>query len=168
MKISMSKDIKYKFIVMVVAFIISLVFLVLSIINLSSFIIEKTADYQQVEATINKYEEVENASFSYYNLYYEYVAADGTTYTGLWTDRIANFDYVQSKIGSTIIIYVDNNLQKQRMDLDFRNDLLYVFPPLMLGFLATFVEALLTVLKAFKNKGQKSAIIEERVDKVNN
>ncbi len=83
MKISMSKDIKYKFIVMVVAFIISLVFLVLSIINLSSFIIEKTADYQQVEATINKYEEVENASFSYYNLYYEYVAADGTTYTGL-------------------------------------------------------------------------------------
>ncbi len=82
MKISMSKDIKYKFIIMVVAFIISLVFLVLSIINLSSFIIEKTADYQ-VEATINKYEEVENASFSYYNLYYEYVAADGATYTGL-------------------------------------------------------------------------------------
>ena len=105
---------------------------------------------------------------SYYNLYYEYVAADGTTYTGLWTDRIANFDYVQSKIGSTIIIYVDNNLQKQRMDLDIRNDLLYVFPPLMLGFLAIFVEALLTVLKAFKNKGQKSAIIEERVDKANN
>ena len=152
MKNNTNKQFRFNLIIMILACIASIIFFVLFTINISRLIIDKSNSYEAVSATINRYEVIENFTYTYYDLYYEYIAIDGTIYTGLWQDRIANFDYVESKIGTTITIYVNNKLRKQRMDLDFRYDSLYFWGPLLMTSSIICIDAFLKVKKNYKNK----------------
>ena len=65
------------------------------------YINQKNAHFVEEQATIVEYKLFEYTNFSYYNLYYEYVAPDGTKYTGLYDSNIKNFDYIEKKFFGT-------------------------------------------------------------------
>ncbi len=59
----------------------------------------KNANFVEEQATINRYEKIEHGNnYNYYNLYYEYVAPNGITCSGLYENHIKNFDFIEKNL----------------------------------------------------------------------
>ena len=129
------------------------------------YINQKNAHYVEEQATIVEYKLFEYTSYSYYNLYYEYVAPDGTKYTGLYDSNIKNFDYIEKKLNTKITIYVDHNLHIHRLNKDDFNwsPIAFLCPASVMMFVFAMVP-LLKLINYYKTKKRNdiSKIVQEQ------
>lgn len=129
------------------------------------YINQKNAHYVEEQATIVEYKLFEYTSYSYYNLYYEYVAPDGTKYTGLYDSNIKNFDYIEKKLNKKITIYVDHDkhihmLEKKEASW---STIAFLCPATIMMFVFAMVP-LMNVIKYYKTKKKNdiSKIVQEQ------
>ncbi len=129
------------------------------------YTMNKNANFVAEQATIVEYKKIEHKNFSCYNLYYEYVADDGTKYSGLYEGKIMNFDYVQDKLNTKITIYVDHNLHIHRLNKDDFNwsPIAFLCPASVVLFVFALVP-LLKLIKYYKTKkrNDNSKIVQEQ------
>ncbi len=129
------------------------------------YINQKNAHFVEEQATIVEYKLFEYTNFSYYNLYYEYVAPDGTKYTGLYDSNIKNFDYIEKKLNTKIAIYVDHDkhihmLEKKEASW---STIAFLCPATVMMFVFAMVP-LMNVIKYYKTKkrNDNSKIVQEQ------
>lgn len=123
----------------ILSFLVFIICFVISIYLLTNYITDKNANYVEEYATVTRYEKVKRGRNYSYTLYYEYIAPDGTEYTGIYLDRIMNFDFVEDKIGFKFKIYVAHELQRHRLDLDFDFTNIIVFAIAAVAILVIFI-----------------------------
>lgn len=129
------------------------------------YINHKNTHLVEEQATIVEYKLFEYTNFSYYNLYYEYVAPDGTKYTGLYDSNIKNFDYIEKKLNTKIAIYVDHDkhihmLEKKEASW---STISFLGPATVMMFVFAMVP-LMNVIKYYKTKkrNDNSKIVQEQ------
>lgn len=129
------------------------------------YINHKNTHLVEEQATIVEYKLFEYTNFSYYNLYYEYVAPDGTKYTGLYDSNIKNFDYIEKKLNTKIAIYVDHDkhihmLEKKEASW---STIAFLGPATVMMFVFAMVP-LMNVIKYYKTKkrNDNSKIVQEQ------
>lgn len=129
------------------------------------YINHKNTHLVEEQATIVEYKLFEYTNFSYYNLYYEYVAPDGTKYTGLYDSNIKNFDYIEKKLNTKIAIYVDHDkhihmLEKKEASW---STIAFLCPATVMMFVFAMVP-LMNVIKYYKTKkrNDNSKIVQEQ------
>ena len=129
------------------------------------YINHKNTHLMEEQATIVEYKLFEYTNFSYYNLYYEYVAPDGTKYTGLYDSNIKNFDYIEKKLNTKIAIYVDHDkhihmLEKKEASW---SPIAFLCPASVVLFVFALVP-LLKLIKYYKTnkRNDNSKIVQEQ------
>ncbi len=129
------------------------------------YINHKNTHLVEEQATIVEYKLFEYTNFSYYNLYYEYVAPDGTKYTGLYDSNIKNFDYIEKKLNTKIAIYVDHDkhihmLEKKEASW---STIAFLCPATVMMFVFAMVP-LLKLINYYKTKKRNdiSKIVQEQ------
>jgi len=129
------------------------------------YINHKNTHLVEEQATIVEYKLFEYTNFSYYNLYYEYVAPDGMKYTGLYDSNIKNFDYIEKKLNTKIAIYVDHDkhihmLEKKEASW---STIAFLCPATVMMFVFAMVP-LMNVIKYYKTKkrNDNSKIVQEQ------
>lgn len=134
--------------------------IVLLAIDLNTYVANINTDFRKEKATFVSYQQVETNNVCY-NLLYEFVADDGTIYKGQYPIDIANFDYVESKIGKDITIYVDYDSKTHLLDTNFTCTYSYVFGGCAVLSLSLFCYLLFCFVKLFK---KYSEVPEKDVD----
>ncbi len=129
------------------------------------YINHKNTHLVEEQATIVEYKLFEYTNFSYYNLYYEYVAPDGTKYTGLYDSNIKNFDYIEKKLNTKIAIYVDHDKHIHMIEKKEASwsTIAFLCPATVMMFVFAMVP-LLKLIKYYKtnNQNDNSKIVQEQ------
>ncbi len=126
--------------------------LTMFIYMLVNYCIDINANYVEEAATITKHEQIDRKGYFDYTLYYEYVAPNGTIYSGIWRERVRNIEYANEMIGEKITIYVDHDLHRQRINLDFKTDTIVIYAVLAVTSLVVFIIFLQKYLSIIKRK----------------
>ncbi len=109
---------------------VTLIITILSIVNACRMVenyqrrINLKTNYVLEYATVVKYKTfLSNNGYDFYYTYYEFIAADGTKYEGIWEANIYDEEEAKAQIGQKVPIYIDHELHLQTDDPNYRPSL---------------------------------------------
>ena len=109
---------------------VTLIITILSIINTCKIVenyqrrMNLKTNYVLEYATVVKYKTfLSDNGYDFYYTYYEFIAADGTKYEGIWEANIYDEEEAKAQIGQKVPIYIDHELHLQTDDPNYRPSL---------------------------------------------
>ncbi len=105
-----NKNISTYIVMLIISLFVMTTCIIVEIETYKEYKVHNAADFEEVEATLNRYESFVDHNITYYSVFYEYVDVHGKVYSGIWRRAIRPEEEAKAMIGKKVKVFYDPKL----------------------------------------------------------